>query len=45
MIDLSKAYDSVDHQHLLEKLEAYGVKGGEMEWFREYTCMDEDSKS
>ena len=36
LIDLSKAFDSIDHNLLVAKLEAYGVRGNEKEWFLNY---------
>ena len=36
MIDLSKAFDTVNHNLLANKLAAYGICEGELRWFTDY---------
>lgn len=42
VIDLSKAFDTINHNLLIEKLDAYGIHKVELSWFSDHTYLKKD---
>ena len=38
-LDYSKAFDTVPHHRLIEKLKGYGIGGESMMWLKEFSAV------
>jgi hypothetical protein len=38
-LNLTKAYDVINHEKLVEKLDYYGIRGTTKEWFKSYLSL------
>ena len=36
LLDISKCFDSINHEILLKRLEMYGITGNKFDWFSSY---------
>ena len=37
-LDLKRAFETVSHEILINKLASYGIKDNELDWFKSYSC-------